>query len=94
MPVLEAGLAGIPVACSESPAATEIGKPDVLVFDHQQPAATTAGQIQVWLQSSPTARLRRKVLQNFTWEAIFAREIEPLVAETAIRKPTAGKGSR
>lgn len=90
IPVLEAGLAGIPVACTETPAATEIGGPEVLLFDRQQPAQITARQIQVWLEDNPAARLRRKVRRNFTWEAIFAREIEPLVAGTAGQSTTAG----
>jgi glycosyltransferase involved in cell wall biosynthesis len=82
MPVLEAGLAGIPVFSAEQvPAAAEIGGPDVIRFS---PAAEpvqiaelvlrTVGQSSVW-------NLRRRVRQTLTWRSIFDRQILPLVGE-------------
>ncbi len=83
MPVLEAGLAGIPVVCTEVPAAVEIGGGDVLLFDKDDDAAGLAARILVRAESDPVHRLRRRVRQNYTWQAILERDIEPLLRKGA-----------
>jgi glycosyltransferase involved in cell wall biosynthesis len=79
MPVLEAGLAGVPVACTEVPAAVEIGGEDVILFDLGEAPDRLAGRILAWAEDSPVHRLRRRVRQGYTWQAIFRRDIEPLL---------------
>lgn len=79
MPVLEAGLAGVPVVCTLVPAAEEIGGQDVLIFDTERDAASLGSEILDRLETDPTYRLRRRVRQNYTWEAIFQKHIEPLL---------------
>ena len=79
MPVLEAGLAGIPVVSTAVPAALEIGGEDVILFDESQDPAQLAGRILTWAERSPVHRLRRRVRQSYTWPAIFHRDIEPLL---------------
>jgi glycosyltransferase involved in cell wall biosynthesis len=81
MPVLEAGLAGIPVVCTEVPAAVEIGGPDVLLFDKDDHPDDLAARILTQVQSDPVHRLRRRVRQNYTWQAILERDIEPLLRQ-------------
>ncbi len=81
MPVLEAGLAGIPVVCTEVPAAVEIGGEDVITFDLDETPDGLAARILAWAESSPIHRLRRRVRQNYTWQAILRRDIEPLLRE-------------
>jgi glycosyltransferase involved in cell wall biosynthesis len=82
MPVLEAGLAGIPVFCADSiPAASEIGAEDVIRFSADGDAEEVADLILKWVVGSPVLRLRRRVRQNLTWNSIFHREILPLVKE-------------
>jgi glycosyltransferase involved in cell wall biosynthesis len=84
MPVLEAGLVGIPVVTTEVPAATEIGGRDVILFDKHDSPDELAARISAWAAESQVHRLRRRVSQNYTWEAIFKRDIEPL-----LRRPEA-----
>jgi glycosyltransferase involved in cell wall biosynthesis len=80
MPVLEAGLLGVPVVCSNNvPAAQEIGAQDVTVFDASQTPDQTAAQILAWAEKSPQHRLRRRVRQSYTWDAIFQQSIRPLL---------------
>jgi glycosyltransferase involved in cell wall biosynthesis len=79
MPVLEAGLVGVPVVCTEVPAAVEIGQQDIVPFDRTEEPASLAERILAWAEGSPVHRLRRRVRQNFTWQAIFHRDIEPLL---------------
>ena len=79
MPVLEAGLAGVPVVCTKVPAAEEIAGHDVILFDLDEAPDRLAARILDWARSSPVYRLRRRVRQNYTWQAIFRRDIEPLL---------------
>jgi glycosyltransferase involved in cell wall biosynthesis len=79
MPVLEAGLVGVPLVCTSIPAAEEIGGQDVTIFDATEDPARLAGQILAWAEQSPVHRLRRRVRQNYTWSAIFYRDIQPLL---------------
>jgi glycosyltransferase involved in cell wall biosynthesis len=82
MPVLEAGLAGIPVVCTDVPAAEEIAGPDVTRFDASQDPAELADEILSLLEEDPVHRLRRRVRQRYTWRAIFRREIRPLLVNS------------
>jgi glycosyltransferase involved in cell wall biosynthesis len=79
MPVLEAGLAGIPVVCTEVPAATEIGGEDVILFDGDDAPEHLAERVLAWAAGSQVHRLRRRVRQGYTWQAIFGHDIEPLL---------------
>ena len=79
MPVLEAALVGIPVVCTAVPAAEEIGGQDLIQFEAGDDPATLAGRIMVWAEGSPVHRFRRRVRQNYTWAAIFERDIKPLL---------------
>jgi glycosyltransferase involved in cell wall biosynthesis len=80
LPVLEAGLAGVPVVCTHNvPAAEEIGGGEVILFDANQDPALVAGQILAWVEGSPAHRLRRRVRQYYTWHTIFHRDIKPLL---------------
>ncbi len=79
MPVLEAGLLGRLVMCTEVPAAREIGGQDVMLFDQADDPARTADRIVTWSEHSAVQRLRRRVRQNYSWQAIFQRQIEPLL---------------
>lgn len=80
MPVVEAGLLGLPVVASDTvPAAGEIGGEDVLLFTLDQPPQTLAKQLTPWLEADKRLRLARRMRQGFTWEAIFRNDIEPLL---------------
>jgi glycosyltransferase involved in cell wall biosynthesis len=81
MPVLEAGLAGKPMVCTEVPAAREIGGEDVMIIDHEGDPEQIADRILARVEEDPKHRLRRRVRQSYTWEAIFERDIEPLLRE-------------
>ena len=80
MPILEAGLAGIPVVATEAvPAARELGDDDVLVFNPEDPPDYIAGQILDLVDQIPVQRLRRRVRGRYTWRAIYERDIKPLL---------------
>ncbi len=80
MPILEAGLVGIPVYCADKiPATNEIGKQDVFRFS---PDASPDQVVDLILQSveqNPILRLRQRVRHELTWRSIFQHQIQPLI---------------
>ena len=83
MPILEAGLIGLPVASAAVPAAVELGGGDVLRFDPTLEPDQLARELLDWLARNPQHRLRQRVRRQYTWQAIFQRDIEPLLRPTA-----------
>jgi len=79
MPVLEAGLVGKPMVCTNVPAAREIGGEDVTIIHPDSDATQIAEQILSLVDETPVHRLRRRVRQGYTWRAIFEGDIEPLL---------------
>jgi glycosyltransferase involved in cell wall biosynthesis len=80
MPVLEAGLVGVPAVCSDGvPAALEVGGGDVVRFEAGEASDRLAERILSWAAESPMHRLRRRVRQTYTWQEIFRRDIRPLL---------------
>jgi hypothetical protein len=65
--------------CTAVPAATEIAGEDVILFSPDQEPDRTAEQILEALERNPVQRLRRRTRQGFTWQAIFKRDIQPLL---------------
>ncbi len=80
MPILEAGLLGMPIFGTDIPAVDEIGCEEVIGFEHDATPEEVADLILLWLQASPTQRLRQRVRQKYTWQAIFRQDIVPLLA--------------
>ena len=79
MPVLEAGLIGLPVVVSNAvPAAVEIGGAAVLRFDLDTPPEDLAQQIKDRFLADPRLLLAQRVRQRYTWDAIFRIDMEPL----------------
>ena len=79
MPVLEAGLAGIPVVSRAVPAAQELAEQEALIFSPDDKPAAVAKQITGLLEQSALARLRQRVRRQYTWQAIFEKDIQPLL---------------
>ena len=79
MPVLEAGLVGLPVIATDVPAISEMDFEKAFIFSHDIEPQQLAQQILERMDASPEHHLRVKVRQNFTWKAIFERDILPLL---------------
>ncbi|MBN1304953.1 MAG: glycosyltransferase family 4 protein [Anaerolineales bacterium] len=80
MPVLEAGLAGIPVAATANvPAVVEIAGSDAVIFDASLDPAVLAGSLLNWMENNHEQRMRRRMRQQYTWQALFERDIQPLL---------------
>lgn len=81
MPVLEAGLVGIPVISTSVPAAEEIGAENVVIFNSEAEPEEIAALILEHTRDNPVYRHRRKVRRRYTWQAIFERDIKPLIGK-------------
>jgi glycosyltransferase involved in cell wall biosynthesis len=80
MPVLEAGLAGLPVVVSNAvPAAVEIGGKEVFKFDLDISPEKLAGEIIEQFVDDSRLLLARRVRRRYTWDAIFRIDMEPLL---------------
>jgi glycosyltransferase involved in cell wall biosynthesis len=82
MPVLEAGLAGLPVISAEIPAAVEIGGQEVITFPVESTPVQVAQRILDWTRRSSQYRLRKRIRQEYTWKAIVHRDILPLLKQS------------
>lgn len=83
MPVLEAGLLGLPVFCSDAvPAAAELAASEVVTFSPQASPEHIADLILEWLKPNGPVRWRHRVAADLTWERIFHRDIVPLIGRT------------
>ena len=82
MPVLEAGLLGLPVFAPAMPSGREVAGEDCWRFDpNVEPADVAARRLLAALDASPTARLRCKVRQTMRWETLVAQRLLPLLEE-------------
>ncbi|HEX5838230.1 MAG TPA: glycosyltransferase family 4 protein [Anaerolineales bacterium] len=84
MPVLEAGLAGLPVFCSDRvPAAQELGGQEVIPFAPDADPGDVADLVFDVMRNDPILKMRRRVRQNLTWRSLFKRQILPLLERGA-----------
>ncbi len=81
IPILEAALAGIPIFCSDIPPFRDTAGDAALRFDLEAPPEQIAARIAAALQEDRRAALRRQVRTQYTWEAIYRRDIVPLLQE-------------
>ena len=81
IPLLEAGLSGLPIFCSELGSLKELAGENAVYFlpdeDPKHVAALIAGR----LQSDPTYRMKVRVRRQFTWEAVYRKQIVPLLED-------------
>ena len=79
IPLLEAGLAGIPVFCSSIATLRELGDRAVTYFSPDGDPRSIANLIYSQLKFNPGFELKMKVRREFTWEHIYQEKIAPLL---------------
>lgn len=79
IPLLEAGLARLPVFCSDIPPFREIAGDRVHRFALDAPASETAARIARFLETDPAVRLRHEVFRRYSWERVYRERIAPLL---------------
>jgi glycosyltransferase involved in cell wall biosynthesis len=80
LPMLEAGLAGVPIFCSDIDALTALGLGDAVYFD---PDTTAPDQIAIQIidlfRTSRTYRLRARARQSYRWDTLIRERLIPLL---------------
>jgi glycosyltransferase involved in cell wall biosynthesis len=79
IPILEAGLARLPIFCSDIPPLRETDTGAAHLFDPHGDPAAIAAQIADVLERDAAHRLRRRVLSNYTWKRIVEERVIPLL---------------
>jgi glycosyltransferase involved in cell wall biosynthesis len=79
IPILEAGLAGIPIFCADIPTLKALAGDEAVTFPPDAQPGRVATLVREALQANPTYRQRMRVRQNYTWQAIYAQRIAPLI---------------
>lgn len=81
IPILEAGLAHLPVFCTDLPPLRALAGDSAVYFSPDEPPFQVASLIRDRLAGDPAYRLRERVRLNYTWEAVYRKQIEPLLKE-------------
>jgi glycosyltransferase involved in cell wall biosynthesis len=81
IPVLEAGLARLPVFCSAIAPLQALGAGDVTYFSPDDDPGAIAALVARRLSQDATYRLAARVRVCYRWERIYADQIEPLLQE-------------
>ena len=79
IPILEAGLAGLPVFCSDIPQLQALGGRFATTFSPEADPQAVADLIGDRLEHEPISGMRRLVKMEYTWQRIFKEKIEPLL---------------
>lgn len=79
IPVLEAGLARLPIFATDIPPIRESAGNLAYRFDPEGDPAVVASAIAERLRQDPAYRMRRRVLREFTWERIIEEKVIPLL---------------
>jgi glycosyltransferase involved in cell wall biosynthesis len=79
IPVIEAGLSGLPIFCADIPTLRALGGDEATYFLPDAGPREVAALIRGRLVSDPLYRMRVRVRRAYTWEGVYAKLIEPLL---------------
>jgi glycosyltransferase involved in cell wall biosynthesis len=80
IPILEAGLAGLPIFCADLPPLRDLSRSNAIYFSPDADPVELANRIVNRLAFDSVFRMRTRVRREFSWDGIYAREIAPLLA--------------
>ena len=79
LPVLEAALSRLPIACAGLPTLRRLAGDAALYFDPDDDPAEVAARVLGYLDADRIGRLAHAVRSDFAWEAIYRERIAPLL---------------
>ena len=79
IPILEAGLSRLPIFCSDIPQLRALAGDSAVYFSPDENADYVAGLISQFLLRDRIYQWRVKVRQEYTWEAIYKKQLEPIL---------------
>ncbi len=81
IPILEAGLARIPIFAADIPVLRELGSDQIHYFSLDDAPAQVAGRIVETLHADRRYAMRKRVLKHYIWRKIYEERIAPLLAK-------------
>ena len=81
IPILESGLAGLPIFCSDIPPLRNLGGSSAIYFSPDADPVELANRIVNHLVFDSVFRMRVRARREFSWEGIYARQIAPLLVK-------------
>lgn len=81
LPLLEAGLSGMPIFCTDIEPLRELGGGEAIYFSPQGDPEEVAQVIRGALHADQTHRLKVRMRQNYTWKRVYLMYIAPLLDE-------------
>lgn len=81
IPMLEAGLAGLPIFCSDLAALKALAGERANYFDPDDAPPEIAARIAHYIQNHPALQMRMHVRQHYSWEGIYQSQIAPILEE-------------
>ncbi len=82
IPILEAGLSGLPIFCTDIPSLQALAGAQASYFSPDDDPERVAELIVQRFRSEPIMNMRLRVRQGFVWESIFERYIAPMLEES------------
>jgi glycosyltransferase involved in cell wall biosynthesis len=86
LPLLEAGMIKLPIACSEISPFKELGR-GVCFFGLDEPPLSIAGRIIEYLARTNTHKMFRNVMRKYVWDVISKTQIIPFLREITGQTP-------
>jgi mannosylglucosylglycerate synthase len=83
LPLLEAALIRLPIACADIPVLREVAGDGAYLFDLDDPPERIADGLLAHLDTMPTHRVYRRVVPGLTWEHVYQGHLRPLLLELA-----------
>ncbi|OEU45454.1 MAG: hypothetical protein BBJ60_03625 [Desulfobacterales bacterium S7086C20] len=80
LPLLEAGLIKLPIACSKIAPFEEIGE-GICFFGLEEPPLTIAGRIMEYLARTDTHKMFRNVMHKYVWDVVCKKDVLPFLRE-------------
>ncbi|MDX1435733.1 MAG: glycosyltransferase family 4 protein, partial [Anaerolineales bacterium] len=81
IPLIEAGLAGLPIFSADIPILRELVNDHAYFFPPDGDPEAVAGLIIETVERLPGVSLKSKVRREYTWDGVYKRKIDPLLAQ-------------
>ncbi|GAJ03770.1 unnamed protein product [marine sediment metagenome] len=78
LPLIEAGMTKLPIACSDIPPFLEIGENHICSFSIADTPDRIADKILRYLATISTYNMYRKVIENYAWDSVYQNHVMPL----------------
>jgi glycosyltransferase involved in cell wall biosynthesis len=79
IPILEAGLARLPIFAADIPPIRESTASLAHLFDLQSEPESVAREMISFLENDPLSLMRQRVMRRYTWEAVVYHQVLPLL---------------